>query len=250
MVAPWATPTSGREQFLVRWRFTMPPFDKNQLVWQNTFEAQTGFGWNTGTCRITGPGVFTCLNTIAIETVIAGLVPGPNLLSIWVDSGNTSNAVAWGTNGSIGVALSQAGQQGPFSPNVGCCPVDSAVYSILNAIMSQVTLIQRQLAPFSYVTGAAHTGLSGTGQFAVQGLLGLSVNITTTPARLGLTIGDPNTLWDAGWINVGTADGWGPRSFITSDPFILKPVSGDVTLVGYSIPSDVVVTITELVREP
>jgi hypothetical protein len=131
-----------------------------------------------------------------------------------------------------------------------CCPPDPATQSSLDAILALVTLIQRQLAPFGTVHGASHTGLTGAGQLSVTGLIGVAVDLTTTPGRVGLVAGDPDTVFDVGWINVGTADGWGPRHFITSDPFVLSPVSGDVTLIGYSLPADVVATITELVREP
>ena len=96
----------------------------------------------------------------------------------------------------------------------------------------------------------AYSGLSGNGQFAISGLLGVSVALTTVPGRIGLVAGDPDTIFDAGWVTLGTADGWGPRQFITSNPFILRPIAGDMTLLGYSIPADVVATITELTREP
>lgn len=131
-----------------------------------------------------------------------------------------------------------------------CCPPDANSVQLLNQIMSAVTLIQRQIAPFAYVTGTAHPGLSGDGQLSVQGILGLAVAATALPTRAGEVAGDPVQLYDIGWINVGTADGFGPRQFISSNPFILRPVAGDVTVVGYSIPSDVTVTITELIREP
>lgn len=131
-----------------------------------------------------------------------------------------------------------------------CCPPDEILSNNVASILNLVTLLQRQLAPFATVHGTAHTGLSGNGQFAVQGLVGLAVDLTTTPSRAGVTSGDPDQIYDVGWVNVGTADGWGPRHFISSDPFLLSPVAGDVTLVGYSIPDDVTLTITELVREP
>lgn len=131
-----------------------------------------------------------------------------------------------------------------------CCPPDASTQAYLDLILKQVTLIQRQQVPFAYVTGTAHAALSGNGSFAVQAILGLKIDITTAPARLGQELGEPIALWDAGWVNVGTADGYGPRIFITSDPMLVQPIMGDVTIVGYSIPADVVVTITELVREP
>jgi hypothetical protein len=138
-------------------------------------------------------------------------------------------------------------------PGVGaspCCPPDPATQSSLDAILAMVTLIQRQHVPFASIHGAAHTGLSGTGQFAVSGILGLAVTATTIPPRAGVIFGSPDERFGIGWVNVGTADGWGPRQFITSSPFIWEPIGADVTLVGYSIPPDVTVTIAELVREP
>ncbi len=131
-----------------------------------------------------------------------------------------------------------------------CCPPDVATQSSLDLILKMVTLIQRQAVPFGYVTGTAHTGISGNGTISVFGLLGVKVDVTTAPSRLGETVGDPITLWEAGWVNIGTADGFGPRQFITSNPLLLLPVSPACTVIGYSIPSDVTVTITELLREP
>jgi hypothetical protein len=130
-----------------------------------------------------------------------------------------------------------------------CCPPDTISTGLLQQILQLVTLMQRQAVPFATVHGAVHSGLTGDGSFAVQGILGLSASVTTRPSRVGGAAGTPETIFDVGWINVGTADGYGPRHFITSTPFLVGPVAGDVTVVGYSIPGDVVVSITELVRE-
>ena len=139
---------------------------------------------------------------------------------------------------------------GPGQTINPCCPPDASMLQLLNQINQTVTLVQRQIAPFSYVAGTVHAGLSGNGQFSVTGILGLAVHVTTLPSRVGADSGDPNTIFEVGWINTGTSDGWGPRQFISSNPFILRPISGDTTLVGYSIPADVVVSITELIRSP
>lgn len=136
------------------------------------------------------------------------------------------------------------------SPPVCCSSTDPVTQHLLAQIFDLVTLIQRQAVPFAYITGAAHSGLTGNGVLTVQGLLGLRIDITTVPGRLGRVLGDPVSLWDAGWINLGTADGFGPRVFITSNPVLELNVSPAVTRIGYSIPGDVAVTITELVREP
>lgn len=130
-----------------------------------------------------------------------------------------------------------------------CCPPDAATQSSLDLILKMVTLTQRQLAPFSYIHGEVDAGLSGNGSIACFGILGVKVDITTAPSRLGQVLGDPVSIWEAGWINIGTPDGFGPRHFITSDPFVVMPVTAAATVIGYSIPDDVVVTITQLVME-
>src|SRR6267154_505458 len=133
----------------------------------------------------------------------------------------------------------------PGGSQGACCQPDPSTQTTLDAILQMVTLIQRQHVPFATISGGSHVGITGNGQFPVQGILGIKVVLTTTPARLGVVSGNPDDLYDAGWINVGTADGWGPRRWIGSSPMIVRPIEPDVTLVGYSIPTDVVVTITE-----
>lgn len=131
------------------------------------------------------------------------------------------------------------------------CPPDATILATLDRIMSMVTLIQRQQVPFSYVRGPAHAGLSGSGQFAVSGILGVAVDLTTTPVYFGSRAGDPVTLWTDSWVNLGAADGWLSRERITSDPHLILPrEAGALTLVGYTFSPGVVATITELVREP
>jgi hypothetical protein len=113
-----------------------------------------------------------------------------------------------------------------------------------------VTLLQRQTAPFAYVSGASHTSLSGTGTVAVQGILGVLLNVSI-PTRAGEVVGTPDTRFSVGWINFGTADGYGPRQFIESDSQVLFPaVNGIWTIVGYSLLPGVTMTLTELIREP
>ena len=134
-------------------------------------------------------------------------------------------------------------------PQNPCCPPDATASGLLTSILQMVTLVQRQIAPFAYVLGESDAGLSGNGSIGVSAILGVKVDVTTAPSRLGQEDGEPVSIWDAGWINIGTPDGFGPRHFITSDPFVLMPVSGAATVIGYSIPDDVTVTITQLVRE-
>lgn len=138
------------------------------------------------------------------------------------------------------------------SPTANPPPVDlSAILNALDYLRGQIDLMQRQAVPFAYVSGATHGGLSGDGEFAVQGLIGVRVLVDETGHGAGAEAGDPDTLFDVGWINWGNPDGWKRREFIGSSPMVSLPtVAGQYTRIGYSLRPGAVVTITELVREP
>ena len=131
-----------------------------------------------------------------------------------------------------------------------CCPPDTVATGLLEQLLTLVTLMQRQSVPFAYVPGALHTGLSGNGELAVQGLIGAKIT-AAVPGRAGLDLGNPDTVYDIGWINWGNADGFIPREKLVTSPQLSFPsLAGNYTRLGYSIPSDVTISIRELVREP
>lgn len=139
----------------------------------------------------------------------------------------------------------------PGAVQVPCCPPDLATQAMLEQLLGMVTLIQRQAAPFSYVYGANHAGLTGHGSFAVSGLLGVSVDVTTLPAQYGVAVGSPEEHFGLGYVNLGTADGWTSSRAIDHDGSLFIPVSGGLyTAVGYSLAPGVEVAVRELVREP
>jgi hypothetical protein len=133
-----------------------------------------------------------------------------------------------------------------------CCPPDESTQSYLDLILNMVTLIQRQAVPFSYVYGTNHEDLSGDGEIAVQGILGVSINITTLPGYVGSADGTPVHLFDAGFITLGTADGWALSRRLDADGSLIlaPPGAGAITRVGYTLPAGLVCDIRELVREP
>src|SRR5262249_30195977 len=88
-----------------------------------------------------------------------------------------------------------------------CCS-DASQTALLQQIWKSVELIQRQNAPFAYIFSTPHSGLTGTGEFAVQGLLGVRVNVISSPPGAGSTLGHPDQIWHAGWINWGNVDGF------------------------------------------
>lgn len=114
-----------------------------------------------------------------------------------------------------------------------------------------MTLIQRQNAPFGYIAAAVHATLSGAGSFAIQGLLGVKVDITTLPSSYGLSGTSPTEHFELGWITFGTADGYPQSIRVDHDPTVaLPPRCGLFTELAYDLAPGVVATITELLREP
>lgn len=132
-----------------------------------------------------------------------------------------------------------------------CCPPDTTLQGVLDNILGMVTLIQRQQVPFAYLGSTTHSGLSGSGHIAVQGLIGARVLVTEAAYGAGGESGDPSELDDFGWINWGNADGSSSRLWISNSPFVSLPSSaGQYTRIGYSIRAGGQISITELVREP
>lgn len=131
-----------------------------------------------------------------------------------------------------------------------CCPPDPTQSLMLQQILQMVTLVQRQAVPFAYVAGTAHAGLTGTGTVAVSGILALAAQVTTLPTQLGREAGTPLKLFDVGWLNLGTLDGYEEPVYLRAQNQLVVPRSaGLVTTVGYSLNSGVVMTLQELVRE-
>jgi hypothetical protein len=132
-----------------------------------------------------------------------------------------------------------------------CCPPDTATQAYLDLILKAVTLIQRQAVPFAYVTSTAHTGLSGAGTIPINGLLGVKVTATTVPANLGVIGTTPAEHFDMGFVTFGTADGY-PHSYrLEHSPQLMLPARCSAfTEFAYDLPPGVVITVTELLREP
>jgi hypothetical protein len=138
----------------------------------------------------------------------------------------------------------------PGSQSVPCCPPDPIMTAKLDNILSLVTLLQRQIAPFSYVTGAVHSALTDTGAISVQGILGLLASITV-PDSMSLVEGTPAVHLRPGRINMGTADGFEDRhELVIGDQLVFPRAAGLWTSVGYTLAPGVDLVLTELIREP
>lgn len=136
-------------------------------------------------------------------------------------------------------------------PVTPCCPPDPILDGQLQQILGLVTLIQRQLAPFSYIGSTAHAGLTGNGSIAVQGLIGARFQITADSDVQGELAGDPTVRSEVGWFNWGNADGVTAREFLNANQQLSFPAAaGQYTAIHYSLGVGVTLTITELEREP
>lgn len=122
------------------------------------------------------------------------------------------------------------------------------MYGFLAMLRSEVQAMQSQMVPFSYVAGAMHSGLSGQGEFAVSGILGLSVEFTTVPLHLSRREDDPLTVYGLGEIGLGTDDGWQQSRKCSHNPQLVLPIGPEVTRVAYTFAGGAVANILELVR--
>ena len=253
-IAPWVNTSSGKEQFLVRWRFNLPPFDPGKIcpvLWQGFNIDAPATGWTTGLTNINGKGQFVTWNAGVRWHFSQDLLPGSNIVAHHINSGAGAIPAGqlWGTFGWISQAITFAGGLGTAEPNP-CGALSARAEALLEQIKALVTLIQRQAVPFAYIAGASHTGLSGSGEIDVQGLIGVSITPDSLPSWSGVEVGDPDTLWLDSWINWGNGDGWTPREFLRSSPHVSMPrAAGQFTKLGYSLKPGLTVTITELTRE-
>lgn len=136
-------------------------------------------------------------------------------------------------------------------PSMPCCPPDENTLAMLRRIDTATELIQRQIAPFSYVLGAEHEGLEGQGSVAVQGLLGVRVQITAMPGYVGVEYDTPEVYFNIGSIAWATTDGDLVPIRVTVAPQLdMPPYAGIFTRIDYTLNPGVVMTLTELRREP
>lgn len=157
-------------------------------------------------------------------------------------AGSTSEQTVWEV---------WCGGQFPGSSQQACCPPDVATQASLDLILKMVTLIQRQSVPFAYVASTAHAALTGAGSFAIQGLLGIKADVTTLPATLGVSGTSPAEHFDLGFITFGTADGYPQSIRLEHQGQLMLPARCSVfTTLAYDLHPGVVVTLTELLREP
>lgn len=263
-VAPTSTPCAAIGPIVHGFTGGNGTFNRGDLSWpggmapsygrltvKNTVTAGVGWTmqtqprWGSGTGQVDLPIQRTAPNTTSVG--VYPFVSGPVSTSFAVTTigvggtGSADESLTWEVfcNGAT------PGQQSP------CCPPDPATQSYLDHILSMVTLIQRQIVPFAYVPGTVHAGLSGAGVLSVNGLLGAKIVITTDPSSLGVEGTSPAELFGRGFITWGTPDGYPQSERLQRTSQISLPLRCSAfTDLAYDLHPGVVVTITELVREP
>lgn len=138
-------------------------------------------------------------------------------------------------------------------PGTGCsaCPPDPVLMGRINQLLGLVTLLQRRQTPFASIDGTVHAGLTGTGTFSAQGLLGVKVHLTTVPTNFAQLSGAPNYILMGSWLSASTPDGFIDETRVHAIDQVWMPrLASDATTWGYQFANGVVGTVTELLPEP
>lgn len=181
-----------------------------------------------------------------VQKQVVKIAPGTNFVrpDVTFSSGSGTSTIQYSIDGYCGDAP-------PGAVEMPCCPPDLATQASLDLILKMVTLIQRQSVPFAYLASTAHAGISGSGSLAIQGLLGVKVEVTTLPASLGVSGTSPAEHFDLGFITFGTTDGYPHSIRLEHQVQLMLPARCSVfTTLAYDLHPGVQVTITELLREP
>lgn len=121
----------------------------------------------------------------------------------------------------------------------------------IELLSRQVLEVQRYGLPFGYIPGAVHSGISGRGSFPIDRVLGIKVEITAHTTTRPALEGNPNYIWDQGWMSVMTGDGMLQEQRISQTARVWFPrLCFDATTFGYELNAGTVATITELRAEP
>jgi hypothetical protein len=151
----------------------------------------------------------------------------------------------------------------PTAPTFPCDPADlcasiSQIRAQLNALVGTVAsmktvveLTQRYGLPFAYIHGAAHSGLTGQGSFAVSRLVGLDIDITAMPPDTLRLRGNPEYLFDMGWLSISDANGMLEEKRLTREALLWLPRLMPTALTfAWDLFVGVQMRVTELQAEP
>jgi hypothetical protein len=165
---------------------------------------------------------------------------------------NGTNTASFATpQGSLQIIWYCPGTAPGLKTGTDCCS-DPVMQSQIDQVLQMVTLIQRQIAPFAFIDGATHSGLTGEGTITLTDTRnGIRLALGSLPPSVGSISGNPDAIFEAGYVSLGDVDGWFSTRPIRSSPMTWQPRwMGAVTRIGYSLTPGVTASITELEREP
>lgn len=249
--APASPLAHNCEQFLVRWRVFLGDITPHLAAIRVGSAVLADGGWTTGGAWANGHAIVAPTNAVGWQTFADALLPNQwNVIAFHVNSSNTASANTWGAEGGIffGLDFTSVQSNNHVTP---CCPPDVSTQASLDLILKMVTLIQRQSVPFAYLPSTTHPTLSGAGSFDISGLIGASIQVTTLPTAIGREGTSPTEYFDMGFVTFGTPDGYPTSYRLERDSQVMFPARcGLYTTLAYDLHPGVVITITELVREP
>lgn len=165
-----------------------------------------------------------------------------------ISPNNTTNQSNFAT-----VHIQEWCQSNPFGSAgpQGCCPPDPTLSSAIQDVQTLVTQLQRYLLPFAYVFGTVHSGISGTGSFAITSLSGMKISVTSVPPFAGESVRDVNKLFELGWVSIQTADGLIDQIAIDRVERVWQSrLFPEATLFGFFCTPGTVIELTEVMPEP
>ena len=148
-----------------------------------------------------------------------------------------------------------------------CCPPDELTTGLLQQILQSVLstqselaivsdsveLLQRQVAPFAFIEGTAHNGLTGEGEITfTTTIVGIRLQVVDSlEGTVSVYAGHPETLFNLGWFRWGNGASWRDRQFIDAETILSTPyAASSCTKLAYSLPPGTEVDVVELWREP
>lgn len=185
---------------------------------------------------------FTVPNNTVLIQLDAPTITGPGISQLFDPATNA-----------LGYHIDWYCGNGPGgAPSMPCCPPDENTQALLFQIQNTVNAIFQSLpAPVnSFAAGTSHAGLTGAGSFGISGTaISVRVDLTAIPSHVGVSIGDPNFYFDAGFIAFETVEGaYSSQRLTFATQIFAVPLLG--FQVDYTLENGVVATFTELTRGP